>query len=216
MSLPSRGQLPSPAGVRRSRSTLVYVKASAFSLALPATSNLGHVRAKRQVGPPAALSALPYLASLRTVFQFLNNGTLPLVVITLQRPVTALDLCSARSDSALPHWSISRMSTSAQPHQFSDTSGFHGYVYEIFDRRSACDSIRERTMLSPMASFGKSGRYSPDPILHVYLPALQPSSYASVVAFAVCQGSTSHVYLLTSATYTDRPSLHVMLYHPAV
>lgn len=28
------------------------------------------------------------------------------------------------------------------------------------------------------------------------LPALHPSSYASVVAFAVCQGSTSHVYLL--------------------
>ncbi|KAJ6282642.1 hypothetical protein J3E71DRAFT_341875 [Bipolaris maydis] len=61
--------------------------------------------ANRQVGLPAALSALPYLASLKAVFQFLNNGTLPLVVITLQRPVTTLDLCSARSDSALPHWS---------------------------------------------------------------------------------------------------------------
>lgn len=175
----------------------MYVKAPAFSLALPATSDLGHVRANRQVGPPAALSALPYLASLKAVFQFLNNGTLPLVVITLQRPVTTLDLCSAHPHSALPHWSTPRLSTSAQPRQFSDISGFHGYDYEIFDRRSACDSIRERTMLSPMASFGKSGRYSPDPILHHYLPALQPSSYASVVALAVYPGSTSHVYSLT-------------------
>lgn len=123
------------------------------------------------MGPPAALAALPYLASLKAVFQFLNNGTLPLVVITLQRPVTTLDLCSAPSHSALPHWPTPRLSTSAQPRQFSDTSGFHGYDYEIFDRGSACDSLREQTMLSPMASFGKSGRYSPHPILHCYLPA---------------------------------------------
>lgn len=50
------------------------------------------------------------------------------------------------------------------------------------------------------------------------LPALRPSSYASIVAAAVYQASTSHVYLylLTSATYTDKPPLHAMLYHPAV